>query len=320
MTSHRLSIGLPLILCLLCFGCRGEAPVLGGIEGAKEAQEIASVQVSQLEPDSEITSQVLPEDWYLTKQATDALASGTASDPTCDQLEGYVDRRTYPGFLSGEPVDTLVYLPPCYDPYLKVYPVLFLLHGKPQDERHWSILGVEDIVTQGIFEQGWPEVILVMPEQPEPLFSNTDGGPGSLEQEFMQGLIPFVLDRYAISGEGEHWAIAGISRGGVWALELGLRHPLTFQAVAALSPSLNVNHARPAYDPVLIVKTVEQFPTRVFLGAGETDSARTKTLELAGALEEQDVNVLYLEVPGTHESSTWIQLLPEMFTFLLSSK
>ncbi len=251
-----------------------------------------------------------------TMEAGSAPRTIEATPAVCEELSGRVERRSYPGLISGEEIPVLVYLPPCYDPYLQLYPVLLLLHGKPQDERHWLILEVDDVVDQGILEGKWPPFILVMPKQPEPLFTQSDGGPGSLEQEFMQGLLPYILDRYPVSGEGEQWAIAGVSRGGVWALEIGFKHAHQFHRIAALSPALNVNAARPTYDPMLIALEANPLPERVYLGAGTNDSARPKTSELFAILNELDLRAQLDEVSGGHESSTWVQMIPEMLTFV----
>lgn len=152
--------------------------------------------------------------------------------------------------LSGESIPVIIYIPPCYDPYLQVYPVLFLLHGKPQDEGYWLQLGMDKSVDKGILEGESSPFIIVMPQQPEPLFTQTDGGRGLLEREIMQGLIPFILYRYAITGEGERWAIADISRAGVWGLEIGFQYAEYIQTVAALSPAeiRSDVHARRCHD------------------------------------------------------------------------
>jgi enterochelin esterase-like enzyme len=122
------------------------------------------------------------------------------------------------------------------------------LHGKPFDEAHWDDLGLDEAAEAGIVAGEWSPLLLVMPHVPEPLFSQTDGGPGSYEQELLEGLLPAIGSRYPI--DHARLAISGISRGGVWALEIGLRHPETFGIVASLSPALALNRARPQYDPL----------------------------------------------------------------------
>lgn len=310
-----------LFLALVMSGCSstdGEGLLVRGVETI-QAAVIQIVPAFSSEPNlGRPLAAATSEEMFVTQQAVSALDPTESPGNRCPDAEGRVLQSSYPAILSGDPIPVIVYLPPCYDPYLQVYPVLFLLHGKPQDQRHWMLLGIDKLVDQGIQERAWPPFVMVMPQQPEPLFTDSDGGPGTLEQEFMQGLIPFILDRYAITGDGTQWGIAGISRGGVWALEIGIQNPDQFHAVAALSPALNVNRARPLYDPLVMFTEDRAIPAKIFLGAGELDSARAKTWELAEILADQGTDSRYLEVQGSHESATWIRIIPEMLSFITS--
>ena len=317
--SQGRSAALSILLIVILSNCRS-AESEGVIVHAVERAQAAIVQNVPKQNDAPVIerpcSDPSTEEICLTEEAVEALNPIDPPEIRCGEAEGRIEQRDYPGFLSGESIPVIVYLPPCYDPYLQVYPVLFLLHGKPQGEFHWLQLGVDEIVDKGILEGVWAPFVIVMPQQPEPLFTQTDGGRGSLEQEIMQGLIPFILDRYAITGEGERWAIAGISRGGVWALEIGFQHPDYFQTIAALSPALNVNEARSIYDPMHMLADAKAVPTRIFLGAGDVDSARTKTQELAVIINDLGVKNHYSEVQGNHESATWTAIIPEMLSFI----
>jgi enterochelin esterase-like enzyme len=310
---------LSLIVGSLVSGCGNTQDEIRFVHVVESAQAVIAQEGPPL---YSLSSRIHPspdpstEEITLTEKAAESMKPLGTDRNQCEEVEGRIDRRTYPGMLSGEPIPVVVYLPPCYDPQLQVYPVIFLLHGKPQDEQHWLLLGVDDVVSRGIMDGSLPPLVMVMPYQPEPLFSHSDGGPGSLEQEIMRGLIPFILDRYAVTGEGERWAIAGISRGGVWALEIGFQYPGQFQNVAALSPALNVNYARPSYDPLLQVAEAREIPDRVFLGVGDVDSAREKTNALASTLDDLNIAYRYVEVPGNHDSYTWRALIPDMLSYL----
>jgi len=183
------------------------------------------------------------------------------------------------------------------------YPVLYLLHGKPQGENHWQILGVEAALEDAYRDDTLPPFLVVMPRQPEPLFSSTDGGTGSYEDEFINGLVPFIDRTYRTIAQGDSRGLAGVSRGGVWALEIGFRNSDIIQRVGALSPSLNVNYPRSEYDPFSLV-LLGDLPSRIFLMSGDTDTAYEKTLELSEALLEADIEHKYVLVSGNHESST----------------
>ena len=119
----------------------------------------------------------------------------------------------------------MIYLPPCYGSGVNDYPALYLLHGYPFDEKQWIDLGTIEIV-DGMIQAGMRSpFFVVMARQPEPLFRSTDGGPGSYEQEFLEGLVPAIEGDYEVHPGPTGRVVAGLSRGGVWALEIGLRNP-----------------------------------------------------------------------------------------------
>lgn len=248
--------------------------------------------------------------------------SPTAS-PTafvCDEAGGQIIETTYVGVIASGEIPLRVYLPPCYDKVGDSYPSLILLHGKPFTESHWDELGADEVVDVGIRLGSWPPFILIMPLQPEPLFSETDGGPGSYEAELMQGLLPYVEERFRTIRAPQARGIAGISRGGIWALEIGFRNPAAFGAVAALSPALAVNYTRPAYNPLEIARLgAAPLPARIFLGAGDIDWAQAKTVALAEALTAHGITPELEIVPGDHMSATWQALMPGMFKYLTSA-
>jgi enterochelin esterase-like enzyme len=213
-------------------------------------------------------------------------------------------------------VPLIVYLPPCYQNSTGAYPVLYLLHGYPYDQSHWVDLGVIDASDRAIRE-GMEPFIMVLPLQPEPLFRQTDGGQGSYESEFIGGLLPFIDGRYRTVRSPAGRYLGGISRGGIWALEIGLRNPGLFDHIAAYSPSLSVNYARPEFDPLVIASKAERLPSNVLLVAGEDDWALPKTKTLHEALSNRgDLVVAILEVvPGDHSNPTWKSALEHLFGF-----
>ena len=233
----------------------------------------------------------------------------------CTESSVRLEHASYRGWQTPDLIPVLIYLPPCYDDLNRRYPVLYLLHGKPQDENHWQILGVKEALESAYRDETLPPFLVVMPLQPEPLFSSTDGGPGSYEDEFINGLVPFIDRTYRTIAQGDSRGLAGVSRGGVWALEIGFRNSDTIQRVGALSPSLNVNYARPEYDPFSLV-LLGELPSTIFLMSGDTDSAFKKTLKLSDALHKADIEHEYVSVLGNHESSTWRVIIPELLLYL----
>jgi enterochelin esterase family protein len=232
--------------------------------------------------------------------------------PACNDTQGSVVEDQYQGHNVRQDVPILVYLPPCYATMPGPLPVMYLLHGKPFTEQHWVDLGVVGAERARSATAEAAHWVLVMPRVPEPLFSSTDGGPGSYEDEFTGTLMPYIESSYAVRRDPGGRAIAGISRGGVWSLEIGLRHPELFATVIALSPALAVNHPRPAYDPFRIVTSMDSLPAHIFLGAGDDDWAKPQTQKLLQELTARGVEPDSAWVPGAHTAATWEALVPQM--------
>ncbi len=244
-------------------------------------------------------------------------ADGPSIAPETGLGQGQLVRTNYAGLLTEGQVPLLIYLPPGYESSTELLATIYLLHGSTFDESQWVELGIIEYAETAIREGRWPSLALVMPYQSEPLFSSSDGGPGSYEEELIEALLPQVEKRFGLSALR---GLVGISRGGVWALEIAFRHPDDFLAVAALSPSLNVNFARPRYDPFWLAAQGSQLPGRIFLGAGDREPAiRQSTEELAAVLAEAGVPHRLDIGSGGHDSGYWKSSARSALDFLVES-
>jgi enterochelin esterase-like enzyme len=242
-----------------------------------------------------------------------------APTPTsdCRALPGRVDSITYPSLLLEEPIPVRVYVPPCHEETEQAFPTLYLLHGYPYDETEWGALGLDLLVAGAVMSGEWPPFLVVMPRVPDPLFRSTDGGPYSYEAELTEGLVSFIDLTYHSDPRPDRRAIAGISRGGVWSLEIGLNNPDVFAAVAAISPALQLNSARKEYDPIYIVRRGEPLPSRIYLLAGDGDWAREATQDFALLLEGLGVAHEYVVYEGGHDDPSWAPALKPMIAYLI---
>jgi enterochelin esterase-like enzyme len=248
----------------------------------------------------------------------DVRAAAPPTSPDAQPLAGRLEITSYHSRLLDEELPLLVYLPPGFGQAAQRLPVLYLLHGRGYDEWQWVDLGATRLATQAIRGGLWSAFAIVMPFQPEPLFSSSDGGPRSYEVEFLEGLMPVVESRFNLAEHGSGRAIAGISRGGVWALEIAFRHPQEFSGVAARSPTLNLNFARPRYDPLWIVQQGGPLPRQIFLAAGDLNDDPAPAGQLSQALEQQGVQHEFSVKPGTHAQELWTALLEPVLGFLVS--
>ncbi|MBM3122602.1 MAG: hypothetical protein FJZ97_10545 [Chloroflexi bacterium] len=248
-----------------------------------------------------------------------AAPSPTATPlPDCRSQLGTVESLTYPSPILQKDIPVRVFVPPCHGLLDETYPALYLLHGYPYNETHWSTLGLDLVVAGAVLSGEWPPILVVMPRLPDPLFRSTDGGRGSYEEEMVEGLVSFIDLAYRTDPRPERRAIAGISRGGVWSLEIGLNNPDVFQAVGAVSPALSVNSARPEYDPMVIVRRGEPLPARLYLLAGEDDWAREATQDLNQLLDGLGIAHEYAVFPGGHDDASWAPALKPMIAYLIA--
>jgi enterochelin esterase-like enzyme len=238
--------------------------------------------------------------------AAPAVASVAKLDNTCTETKGQVMDGYFNSAIVGRRQHYFIYLPPCYGTNLNVrYPVVYLLHGIPMDERHWLDEGVVATADK-LFNSGeLPPFIMVMPHGDYSIYTDTSGGAKSFEDVFVNELMPAIDGRFRTLADAEHRAIGGISRGGVWALEIAFRHPDLFDAVGGHSPALAVNRATTEYDPLELAKSAPIDKLRIFLDAGDQDWTRAGTQDLGKALADRYIPYTFTVGKGDHDYPYW---------------
>ncbi len=237
---------------------------------------------------------------------------------SCEDRQGRLVEGTYEGLVYQSEISYLTYLPPCYEMSNPQYPVIYLLHGYPYDQNHWIDLGLIQAYEAGLDGSDWPPVIFVFPFIPETLNVRTDGGVGSYEQEFLEGLMPAIEARLPVSDAPDDHVIGGVSRGGVWALEIGLRNTEQLKHVVAISPALIYNQPRPRYDPFEIIKEDRKFPETLFLSAAENETPFREEIEaFVDALEREGIHHSFLLHPGNHRDESWSAIMDIILENLL---
>jgi enterochelin esterase-like enzyme len=225
---------------------------------------------------------------------------------TCTETTGQVLDAYFKSDVVGRRQHYFIYLPPCYDANSEVrYPVVYLLHGIPMDERHWLDEGIVKTADKLFGSGELPPFIMVMPHGDYSLYTDTSGGGKSFEGVFVNELIPAIDGRFRTLADAGHRAIGGISRGGVWALEIAFRHPELFNAVGGHSPALSVNRATNEYDPLELAKSAPIDKLRIFLDAGDQDWTRAGTQDLSKVLAARYIPHTYTVGKGDHDYPYW---------------
>lgn len=235
------------------------------------------------------------------------VAPGAPSGSGC-RSGGEVVRGKWPSKVFGGPHDYAIYLPPCYDEENNTarYPVIYLFHGWPMDENHWLNLGIASAAARLINSGELPPFIIALPRgDTEGVYNRTSGGDNSWEAAMIDEFIPYIDRTYRTLRQRDDRAIGGISRGGVWALEIAFRHPDLFASVGAHSAALSVNNAAAGFDPMDLAVTAPIESMRIFIDAGDKDWTRDSARALSKLLDARYIPHTYTIGSGEHVDAYW---------------
>jgi enterochelin esterase-like enzyme len=243
----------------------------------------------------------------------------------------------------------MVYTPPGYETSTQRYPVLYLLHGGGGDEDAWLTMGRANIIMDNLIAAGKAKpMIVVMPNgnatqsvsqgfgygptparqmvqapAPPPVQAaqaaqggqpggGRGGAPqpyaGSYPESLVKDVIPFVEKRFRVVAAKDDRAIAGLSMGGGHTLAATNNNPGAFAYIGVFSSG-----------PQAIDDTVQKQIQAVknggvkfyWLGAGTTDTARERTVNLSALVKKEGFNTTYREIPGRHYWFLWRDFLAQ---------
>lgn len=228
-------------------------------------------------------------------------------DPeTCRSRSGSVILYSFASPRNQSPVEGRIYLPPCYragDPF--GLPSLYLLHGAAASDQQWDDLGITEAADRLIAGGEIPPLIIIMPR--EPTFHHPAENP--FGEQLIKDLLPWVDSHYATRAKRSHRAIGGLSRGGNWAVRLGLLHWSSFGYIGAHSTPLFRGDLRRL--PGWLDGIPDPLAPALYLdiGAGDQHLGEARELEAQladlGAVYEWHLN------PGTHTDEYWKAHLEE---------
>ena len=284
-------LGLILILALVACG-----------SGTPTSQEVPSVSPS---PDSNTPEFPLdpadntPE--YDPVQTIQLISTPAATEeiPCLDEI-GLIQPFSVLVSRTQDEISGRIYTPPCYGADLdQNYPTLYLLHGATETDQQWEELGVDELVDTLISRDDLPPLIIIMPREDSwiPLPENLFG------DHLVKDLIPWVDAHYRTLAGREYRAIGGLSRGGNWAVRIGLLNWALFEAIGA--------HSAPLFygDLERIPGWIEAIPElkipRLYLDIGQDDTNWADASAFENLLVELSIPHSWHQFIGMHEESYW---------------
>ncbi len=262
-----------------------------------------------------------------------------------DVPHGEIRERPYFSKTTGSWRRIFVYTPPDYDTSRETrYPVLYLQHGGGEDERGWVIQGkVNHIMDNMIAEKKCKPMIIVMergyarkPGEPEapprpPAGQTNSPAPdfrrmfGTLQEVFINDLIPMIDFTYRTIPDREHRAMAGLSMGGMQTFNITLNNLDKFAYIGGFSGA-GGGFGGGTFDPKTahngVMADPQAFNQKVRLlfmsiGTAEGERFRTSLKNYRDALEKAGIKTVFYESPGTaHEWQTWRRSLREFAPLL----
>jgi enterochelin esterase-like enzyme len=202
-------------------------------------------------------------------------------------------------------IDSLVYLPPCYASSDERYPVLYLVHGLGFTEDQWVRLGAAETADALIAAGEIAPLIIVMPR---------DRLDSRLDPAFVNDLVPYVDAAYRTLDEGPYRAIGGLSRGGGWAMHLGLKYPQVFGRVGGHSPAIFLGDEDNVLEYVRRAAREGPVPA-LYVDVGEGDGQRQSAFWLDQLFTWFEFGHTYLVQPGGHTEAYWERHVPDYLRF-----
>jgi enterochelin esterase-like enzyme len=240
---------------------------------------------------------------------------------------GDLRSKRYFSNITGEWRRAFIYCPPGYDNNVKErYPVLYLQHGMGEDERGWGIQGKVDIIMDNLIAEAKAKPMLIVMDQgyaekSTPSTSeqqNTDKSrqqqsPSAFEEVVIKDLIPFIDDTYRTIPDRDHRAMAGLSMGGMQAIQITFSNLDKFAYIAGFSGAGRFSGAeldvKNDFNGILADSTSFNKNVKLLwigIGTAEPENMYKAVNWLHKSLLKAGIHHVYYESQGTdHEWLTW---------------
>jgi len=261
--------------------------------------------------------------WMWMENLVDVPADPSKGEtPAIHQLQnvphGSVHSHWYHSPRLNQTRQLYIYTPPGYEIGDETYPVLYLLHGFGDDQSAWSRVGKAQHISDNLLAaKKCKPAILVMPAghtslpatpdyQAYPLMKNL----AELDNELINGVIPFVESNYRCKTDRKSRAIAGLSMGGGQTLHIGVSHLDQFGWIAGFSSSITKLQAQEAAKENLT--ELKSSETWLWLGCGKDDFLFEETVSFDKWLTEKSVPHTTRITEGAHNWRCWRGYLKEV--------
>ena len=215
-----------------------------------------------------------------------------------------------------------VYTPPGYEKMNNKLPVLYLQHGGGDNDAAWTTAGRANFIMDNLLAEGKIKpMIVVMPMgHPAPGFHMEPGiNADPYYKQLFNDIIPYIESHYNVSGKREDRAFAGLSMGGIQALNIGLFSPEKFSYVLPLSTGYFPDQLKALetnYSTALKNPEINKLKLFWIAMGGEKDIAYANGKNVLALFDKYGIHYTTSTYPAGHTFITWRHNLYEFAPLL----
>lgn len=215
-----------------------------------------------------------------------------------------------------------VYTPPGYEKMSAKLPLLILQHGGGDNDAAWTTVGRANFILDNLLADGKIKpMIVVMPMgHPAPGFNMEPGiGTDPYYKQLFTDIIPFVEMNYNVSVKREDRGFAGLSMGGIQALNVAIFSPEKFSYVLPLSTGYFPQQLKTLEEKYMAqLKNPEINKLKLFWIAmgGQKDIAYQNGKAVNALFDKYGIRYKTASYPAGHTFITWRHNLYEFAPLL----
>lgn len=224
---------------------------------------------------------------------------------------GKVETVWFPSAVTGNTGRMHIYTPPGYEHMTVKLPVLYLQHGGGDDDASWTTAGRANFILDNLLAEGRikPMVVVMPMGHPAPGFHMEPGVDADpYYKQLFSEIIPFVESHYRVSSKRDDRAFAGLSMGGIQALNVALFRPELFGYVLPLSTGYFPEQLKTLENQyAAALKNPEINKMKLFWIAmgGEKDIAYQNGKNVNALLDKYGIKYKTYDYPAGHTFITW---------------
>jgi enterochelin esterase-like enzyme len=273
--------------------------------------------VSTTDPRNPLTSQSLTHAFSLYDVPGSDFTEYRAGIP-----HGAISAVYYDSSATGGQRRMQVYTPPGYERGTARLPVLYLLHGGGDSDDSWGTVGRAGAILDNLIAAGKavPMMVVMPAGHISTDFRLTPGvrmGHDAFNDDLTKVVLPLIDAHYRTVTDRNHRAIAGLSMGGLQALNIALDDSADFAYVGIFSSGWFPDEQRQEEET-----DVQQFrtsgkPFRLFwVNAGQYDIALQNSDHTVAILRKAGITVEQHQSGGFHAWNNWRDYLNQFAPLL----